>query len=186
MLDLLDSRLSTHLRFNDINIYIHKGEAQLAAFYALHVAFHQCYCDLFRILLPGYQFPMRESLISPPPGFLRRYQSECQRHAEAISVMSRRMTAMGGDPFADPLCGICIYESTKIQVIYLTCVATSQLELWDLVSNYIQTNLEALKIIEIRQSKGGLYVCQALSVYSCETNSIASFAMPSAERLWLF
>ena len=110
------------------------------------------------MLLPGYHFPVVATFMGAPIEFVQQCQESCQFHADAISRMTRHILDMGQDPFADPLCGICIYESTKLQVIYVTCVALNHPGLWECVTQNIETNLKALHTIEKQQIKRGLYV----------------------------
>lgn len=150
--------LPQHLQFNDLNTYIHKDQHQLGAFFSFHLLYHQCYCDLYRVFLPGYHFPLSSLFVGAPKEFVQRHQEQCQHHAGKISDIAQRGSDLTAEAFSDPLCGICIYESTKVQVIYITCVTLGQSEIWDFATRNIKTNLEALQAIEAREEKRGLYV----------------------------
>ena len=160
-LDAIELGLPAHLRFNDLNIYIHRDQHQLGAFFALHLVYHQCYCDLYRVVLPGYHFPISVLFNGAPEGFTQKYQEQCQQHAVIISQVAQQGSELIEDAFADPLCGICIYESTKVQVIYMTCVALGQSEIWDSTAQNIKTNLAVLQVIETYHAKRGFYVSEA-------------------------
>ena len=75
-----------------------------------------------------------------------------------ISQIANKGSELGKESFGDPLCEICIYESTKIQVVYMTCLAFGRSEVWDLAVENVKINLTALHLIESELTKDGLYV----------------------------
>ena len=157
-LDALGTGLPSHIRLDDLNTYIHRDQHQLGALFALHLAYHQCYCDLYRVVLPGYQFPIAKLFATAPVEFVQRCQVQCRQHAEMISQIASKGSELGQESFSDPLCGICIYESTKIQVIYMTCLAFGRNEVWDLAVENVKINLRALHLIESELTKVAPYV----------------------------
>ncbi|KFX96369.1 hypothetical protein V490_03373 [Pseudogymnoascus sp. VKM F-3557] len=103
-LDALESNLPSHLKFNNINSYIHQSHFQQGAFYAMHLAYHQCYCDLYRVVLPGYQFPITKAFTSASTEFIQQCQHRCYHHADAISKIFKIALGSDGGVFTEPLC----------------------------------------------------------------------------------
>ena len=137
--------LPEHLKFTELNSYIQRDQQQLSAFYAIHLLYHQTFCDLYRVVLPGYRFPIREALKDAPRTFILECQHECLEHAEAISSILKRAIQHGPEALDDPLSGVCLYESTKIQVIIgRSCSAGLPIEDWDRILGNVVTNLKGV------------------------------------------
>lgn len=133
-----------HLRLNEINAYVHEENNQLAAFYALHLLYNQCFCDLYRVSLPGYRFPLSEVVAREQPERVEGLRVQCVERAQGITNILGAALIKGTKGFIDSVCSICAYESSKIQVIYArTCME----EVDEDVERSIRTNLEALDII---------------------------------------
>lgn len=144
-LDMWKQNLPPHLIFNDLNTYIHMDQNQLSAFYIMHIAYNQCFCDLYRVVLPGYNFPITAAFANAEPSFIEQIQESCRQHARTISHMIKSGLQHGKKAFDDSLCYICAYESTKLQVIYVSTCAADQLQLWAEISDDIKTNIQLLK-----------------------------------------
>jgi hypothetical protein len=139
-----------HLQFNEMNAYVHDENHQLSAFYALHLLYNQCFCDLYRIALPGYQFPLSSALTKDRPESICSLQSECVERAQKLTEILQSALGRGVKAFIDPVCAICAYESSKIQVIYTrTCLNSVDTT----VSKNIDINLASLDIILGRSKK---------------------------------
>lgn len=137
--------LPEHLAFNQLNIYIQRDQQQLSTFYTMHLLFHQTFCDLYRVALPGYRFPIKQALRNAPREFLVECQNECLQHADAISLILQNSMQHGPESLDDPICGACIYESTKIQVIIgRSCSPGLPIEGWARILQNVSTNLDAM------------------------------------------
>ena len=126
-----------------MNAYVHEENNQLPAFYALHLLYHQCFCDLYRVALPGYNFPISSTIEDYRLEERNALQLQCAEHAQAITsilqmALGRRMKSL-----VDSVCAICAYESSKIQVVYARTSSTSD----QAVKDNIETNLRALDVI---------------------------------------
>ncbi|KAJ5116700.1 hypothetical protein N7456_001048 [Penicillium angulare] len=136
--------LPRHLQLNEMNAYIHEESNQLPAFYALHLLYHQCFCDLYRVALPGYQFPLSAVIEKNRPGVEQHMQFQCAEHAKAITNILKMNLQRRKKPLVDSSCAICAYESSKIQIVYArTSMGLGQ----DVVKQNIATNLEALDLM---------------------------------------
>lgn len=136
-----------HLEFNDINSYIHLQQHQLSAFYLLHLLYHQCYCDLLRITLPGYTFPLAATFNNAPPGFVDSIRQRCYKETKIISNILKKGLQQVVNPFDDPLCAACAYEATKIQIIFVSTCGGSETQAWDEVARDVLANLTVLRLL---------------------------------------
>ncbi|KAL5359157.1 hypothetical protein BJX96DRAFT_164247 [Aspergillus floccosus] len=137
--------LPEHLKFNQLNSYIQRDQQQLSAFYAIHLLYHQTFCDLYRVVLPGYRFPIKEALKKAPRTFILECQNACLEHAEAISSILKSSFQHGPEALDDPISGVCLYESTKIQVIIgRSCSVGLPIEGWDCILGNVMTNLRGV------------------------------------------
>ncbi|KAJ5119475.1 hypothetical protein N7448_010144 [Penicillium atrosanguineum] len=90
-----------HLQLNEMNAYVHEENHQLSAFYALHLLYNQCFCDLYRIALPGYRFPLSSALIKSRPDSMRSLQSECVGRAQKLTGILQSALNRGLKAFTD-------------------------------------------------------------------------------------
>jgi hypothetical protein len=81
-------------------------------FMMLHIFWHQCHCDLYRILVPGFRESVsRDVLTRVSPEFLHYFQSKCVEHAVAagnIILTCRRV--IQGPLVTDQSLGFCLYQ----------------------------------------------------------------------------
>lgn len=142
-LDTCGDAFPRHLQLNEMNAYVHEENNQLPAFYALHLLYHQCFCDLYRVALPGYNFPISSTIEEHRPEERNALQLQCAEHAQSITsilemALGRRMKSL-----IDSVCAICAYESSKIQVVYARTSSASD----QAVKQNIETNLRALDVM---------------------------------------
>lgn len=136
-----------HLLFNDINSFIHQEQHQLSAFYLLHLLYHQCYCDLLRITLPGYTFPLAAQFSNSPLGFVDSIRQKAYKNAKVVSSILKRGLQQPINPFDDPLCAACAYEATKIQIIYVATCGAGEYQEWNEVAQDVLANLTVLRLL---------------------------------------
>ncbi|KAH8884094.1 hypothetical protein GQ53DRAFT_662530, partial [Thozetella sp. PMI_491] len=112
-----ENDLPRHLQPTEQNAYIHRDQRRLAMWLALHVIYHVCHSDLFRVMLPGYHFPINQVLGSHAPAeFVAFSHNECRVHAGRISDLLALGHRLGGPAaFDDSMCVAAAYESTRIQ-----------------------------------------------------------------------
>ncbi|CAL5866680.1 uncharacterized protein PFLUO_LOCUS890 [Penicillium psychrofluorescens] len=133
-----------HLHLNEINAYVNEENNQLSSFYSLHLLYNQCFCDLYRVTLPGYRFPLSAILTEQRPDSVRALQSQCAYYAQRITAILQNALSRGTKGFGDPICAICAYESSKIQIVYArTCAKEDKTA----VTQNLGINLTALEII---------------------------------------
>lgn len=132
-----------HLQLNEINTYVHEENNQLPAFYTLHLLYHQCFCDLSRVALPGYSFPISTVIEKNQPERTKDLQLLCIDHACEITAILSASLRRKTRSLIDSTCAICAYEATKIQAVYARTCNGPEI---DPAENII-TNLTALDLI---------------------------------------
>lgn len=155
----------------------------------MHLAYHQCYCDLYRVVLPGYQFPITKLFAGASIEFIQQCQERCYRHADAISKIFKSALSSEGSIFTEPLCGIFAYESTKIQVIFVTTyVGLNPGVFYDQIAENIETNLQSIEKAAMQQSKNAIFVRYTISCCLKSANGVLldCLSLPVAEGLRIF
>ncbi|KIX07343.1 uncharacterized protein Z518_01996 [Rhinocladiella mackenziei CBS 650.93] len=139
--------LPPHLQLSEENAYIHRDQRQLATWIAMHVTYHVVHCDLFRVTMPSYTFPIGRLLERAPPEFIRIYQQECKYHAEMISRVFQLGLKHGSEALDDTICRVCAYESCRIQIITTRMSQQSRSPEWlaEIWQN-LETNLVVLDL----------------------------------------
>ncbi|KAL1878122.1 hypothetical protein VTK73DRAFT_8002 [Phialemonium thermophilum] len=136
--------LPQNLTLQELNIYIHREQETLGAFFFLHIAYHSCLFDLCRICLAGYSFPLAAAMRQAPPEFLAEQQQQCFHHAESASRILQTALDAGCSGLDDSFAPTCAFESTKIQVVYFTTLGHGERALYERVRANININLRVL------------------------------------------
>ncbi|RTE84055.1 hypothetical protein BHE90_001437 [Fusarium euwallaceae] len=139
-------QLPDFLAFNDINLYIHKEQHTLGPYFFLHLAYHACVFDLTRVTLPGYSFPLSGAFFHVPEDFTLKYRHEAWYHACCVSKLLETGLECGTETLDDHFTSTAAFESTKIQVIYLTTMANGSSRLYNEGIANINTNLRVLTV----------------------------------------
>jgi hypothetical protein len=143
-IQLWHEELPSPLQLTELDIYIHRESNTVAAAFMLHFAYHSTVCDLTRVSLPGFDFPLASSFHHAPPAFRRHCQEKCRYHADAVSKLVERALALGGRALDDTFCIGSIFEATKIQAVHTaTSTQTGDVERWE-AGQHIASNLKAI------------------------------------------
>jgi len=143
--------LPDSLIFNNSNVYVRRECRQLGAFFGLHLVYHQVFCDLYRISLPGYRFPAAATFSGAPDGFIEQCQSTCNVHAARISDIFEMSFTHGWKALVDPLCNVIAFESSKHQIVYFAACSSpgpQRRKLWDALACNLAVNIKALNNIK--------------------------------------
>ncbi|KAI1760808.1 fungal-specific transcription factor domain-containing protein [Hypoxylon sp. FL1150] len=101
-------------------------------FIMLHMSWHQCHCDLYRLGLDGYsEAAPSPILMAIPPRERIAMQFKCFEHAENIIRIVRDFSAHGnGECFLERDAAVCAFESARL-VMFSSRIpgATSSLDL---------------------------------------------------------
>lgn len=111
-------------------MYIRKEQGLLSTLFQIHLLYHLCYCDLYRIVMPGLSYPKTSSIeaiqIAAPIAFLTESQDTCYNHACSISDIFQKALSHAPHSLVDPSLAIAAHESTRIQIVYITKIAADR------------------------------------------------------------
>jgi hypothetical protein len=153
-------------------MYIRRELNTLGSVFMLHFFYHSIVCDLTRISLPGYEFPLAAAFRNAPISFRQQCQDRCRFHADQISNLVQTGLAAGKGAFDDLQCALAVFESTKIQIVH-TCTTTSNGRDERLkASSNIRYNMRLLGEVHLQRDKPNPYVSQcpfrlAVNCYQC-------------------
>lgn len=141
-----------------MNIYIQKDQQNLGAFFFLHLIYSACIFDLTRVILPGYNFPLSTTLTNAPSTFKAENQKRCFQHAVKVSEILRTALASGSESLDDTYTSTAAFESTKIQVVYVTTLGKGNTHMYNRVITNINTNMEVLRLTHQYSDMPNVYV----------------------------
>ncbi|KAL9562649.1 hypothetical protein ACKAV7_013213 [Fusarium commune] len=91
-LEAWNNSISTHLQLTKFSIYVHKELNTLESLLYLHRSYHILICDLTRISIPGFAFPLAAAFRATPQAFISHCQDVCRHHAAQVTKILRMMT----------------------------------------------------------------------------------------------
>ncbi len=115
--------LPADLEFIGDVIYIRKEQSLLSTLVHLHISYYQCFCDLYRIVIPAMMFPPEPQsyiTMNAPPGFLEECQKTWLECACTITEIFRQTLPYAPQGMAEHAIGMSAYEVTRIQILYIT------------------------------------------------------------------
>lgn len=163
-LELWYAGLPEQLVISDFNVYIHKELNIISAVFMLHFLYHSIVCDLTRVSLPGYVFPLSAAFHSSPLEFRRQCQERCRFHADEISRLVHAGFGYGIRAFDDLHSLMATFESTKIQIIHTATATSNSIDIRERTSKNIRLNMRALDILYLQKDKSNPYVSLLLTV----------------------
>lgn len=88
----------------------------IARYVGIHLSWHQCHCDLFRLFLSGYRESAPEVIInSLPEGYVSKAVALCLRHAQAIIRILKDINNLNPRlQVAGPDLAICGYHACRL------------------------------------------------------------------------
>ncbi|KAM0248846.1 hypothetical protein ACHAQJ_009278 [Trichoderma viride] len=156
-LEIWYTSLPEQLVISDLNVYIHKELNIISAVFMLHFLYHSIVCDLTRISLPGYVFPLSAAFHSAPLEFRKQCQERCRFHADEISRLVRVGFGYGLRVFDDLHSLMATFESTKIQIIHTATATSNALDVRERASHNIRLNMRALDVLYLQKDKSNPY-----------------------------
>lgn len=180
-LEIWHAGLPERLVISDFNVYIHKELNTISAVFMLHFLYHSIVCDLTRVSLPGYVFPLSAAFHSGPQEFRRQCQERCRFHADEISRLVHAGFGYGIRAFDDLHSLMATFESTKIQIIHTATATSNSSNIREQTSHNIRLNMRALDILHLQKDKPNPYVSSPFRVD--EINSKMILTMTTAQSL---
>ena len=147
--------LPPELALNSNIIYIRKEQHVLSTLFFLHGLYHQCFCDLYRIIMPGLAFhdvPSNQFEIQAPPNYIPDLQRSCFEHACAMTDILKEALLHKSEALREPTSAILAHEAARIQALYVTRYTTDSERdtLVRQITPMIHTNVEYLSEMEQR------------------------------------
>ncbi|KAI5361261.1 hypothetical protein Slin15195_G123740 [Septoria linicola] len=144
--------LPANLQFTPATLYIRQETSQVGALCALHYAYHQTMCDLYRVGTPGL-YKLRSAFSYGPEqqDFHRHLQLTLFGHARSLATIMAEALRHGPHAIADSWLPTILYDSCKIMLFYLTQIIDPKLDsskalLADTIP-HVHNNVKALKIM---------------------------------------
>jgi len=134
-------------------MYTHRDQHNLGSVFFLHLLYDAAVCDLTRIALPGFAFPLANAFHDAPVDFLSQCQRRSWFHANRISTLIRKGRAHGRLAFDDPFVGDAAFESAKIQIVFAATMSSNP-DFIRTTADNIRTNIELLDMLS--QNEAGL------------------------------
>ncbi|KAK4067302.1 transcriptional regulator family: Fungal Specific TF [Trichoderma aggressivum f. europaeum] len=156
-LEIWYAGLPEQLVISDLNAYVHKELSIISAVFMLHFLYHSIVCDLLRVSLPGYVFPLSVAFHSAPLEFRRQCQERCRFHADEVSRLVRVGFGYGIRVFDDLHSLMATFESTKIQIIHTATATSNAIDVRERTSYNIQLNMRALDVLHVQKDKPNPY-----------------------------
>ncbi|CAI0646244.1 unnamed protein product, partial [Colletotrichum noveboracense] len=115
-LDNLRRSLPQHYHFDKKNLFLRAYTPQRTSFVMFHAWWHQCQCDMYRFIIPGFREGLPfEELQGLSPEFVAYCRDRCLEHALAVSDIMATVTEMGKDIFiTDPSLAMCAFHSARV------------------------------------------------------------------------
>lgn len=114
-LDDFSDRLPSTTSFSEKNLYMRTFSRWFPRYIMIHMWWNQCYCDLFRCLLPNFRESIsREVLHQLDPGFVFDCRVQCLQHARAISFLCSLILQLDVPPFLNMHMAECAYQAAHI------------------------------------------------------------------------
>lgn len=159
-LETFENAIPSRFLLTEENIYIHQEFDDLGPLYNMHLLLHQCYCDLLRVSLPGYVFPIAKSLDQAPQESIHTWQTSCRNHAEIVSeILEQCQGVIGLDYLLLPAFA---YESSKILALfYVICLREKTSSQKSITFHRIDSNLDSWKKIRNPISTTGTSIPEA-------------------------
>ncbi|PNP74389.1 hypothetical protein FNYG_12438 [Fusarium nygamai] len=117
-LEAWGNSISTQLQLTEFSIYVHKELNTLESLFYLHLSYHILICDLTRISIPGFAFPLAAGFRAAPGPFVSHCQDVCRHHAEQVTRILRMMAEHLNPLFSESTTYAATYEATKIMIVY--------------------------------------------------------------------
>ncbi|RDW66779.1 hypothetical protein BP5796_09528 [Coleophoma crateriformis] len=103
-------------KFTEKNLRLRTYSPQLPRFVLLHIWYHQCLCDLFRFLVPGFRESLpKATLQQMDPDFIIYCQTKCYEHARSIAdIITAFLNLEAEMPVMDTNIAVCVYQCARV------------------------------------------------------------------------
>ncbi|KAJ0142973.1 Methyltransferase psoC [Fusarium oxysporum f. sp. albedinis] len=160
-LEAWNNSISSQLQLTEFSIYVHKELNTLESLFYLHLSYHILVCDLTRISIPGFAFPLAAAFRGAPQAFISHCQDVCRHHAAQVSRILRMMAQHLNFLFAESTTYAATYEATKIMIVYAASLSGNEHDTRMGLKEDVMFNMKVLS----EQTRGSLpkRACRALT-----------------------
>ncbi|KAG6001671.1 hypothetical protein E4U43_001261 [Claviceps pusilla] len=114
-LDDFASRLPASFQFSESSLRLRAYSPRICVFVMIHIWWHQCHCDLYRMTMAGFREALPEAtLLCLDQGFLAHCQRQCVDHSLAMANIFAAMQKLGAKPVADLDLALCAYQCARM------------------------------------------------------------------------
>ncbi|GAO16949.1 hypothetical protein UVI_02054820 [Ustilaginoidea virens] len=114
-LDDFAGRLPASFQFSESSLRLRAYSPRICVFVMIHVWWHQCHCDLYRMTMAGFREALPEATLqSLDPAFLTHCRRQCVDHSLAMASIFESMQKLGAKPVADLDLALCAYQCARM------------------------------------------------------------------------
>ncbi|KFG79918.1 hypothetical protein MANI_009165 [Metarhizium anisopliae] len=114
-LDDFAGRLPSSFQFSESSLRLRAYSPRICVFVMIHVWWHQCHCDLYRMTMAGFREALPETTLQKlDPSFLAHCQRQCVDHSLAMASIFSSMHKLGARPVADLDLALCAYQCARM------------------------------------------------------------------------
>lgn len=114
-LDGFAGRLPASFQFSESSLRLRAYSPRICVFIMIHVWWHQCHCDLYRMTMAGFREALPEATLQClDQGFLTHCQRQCVVHSLAMASIFACMQKLGAKPVADLDLALCAYQCARM------------------------------------------------------------------------
>jgi hypothetical protein len=113
------SDFATHLpasfQFSETSLRLRAYSPRICIFIMIHVWWHQCQIDLYRLALGGLREALPRAILATlDDGFVEHCQQQCVQHAMSMANIFSSMHKLNAKPVTDLDMAICAYQCARV------------------------------------------------------------------------
>ncbi|PHH70651.1 hypothetical protein CDD82_7001 [Ophiocordyceps australis] len=114
-LDEFANRLPTSFQFSQSSLRLRAYSPRICVFVMIHVWWHQCHCDLYRLGLSGFRNALTPAMVEGLDGtFWQRCRQQCLDHSLAMARIFAAMKHLNATMVADLDLALCAHQCARI------------------------------------------------------------------------
>lgn len=119
-LKTLHDSLPPELHFTSRSFQLRAFSPERTTFIVLHIYYHHCHCELYRLLNPGYREALPTSVIrSTTPALVVYAQSKCLEHATSIGeIIASTHNLVENEPFITDVSSFVVMYQASCAILY--------------------------------------------------------------------
>ncbi|PHH60231.1 hypothetical protein CDD81_1931 [Ophiocordyceps australis] len=109
------NRLPTSFQFSQGSLRLRAYSPRICVFVMIHVWWHQCHCDLYRLGLSGFRNALNPAMVEGLDGiFWQRCRQQCLDHSLAMARIFAAMKHLNATMVADLDLALCAHQCARI------------------------------------------------------------------------